>query len=172
MDAAEAPNEAVETLLVLYDDALPEVYGYVLRRVGSRTVAEEISADTFFAALRSAQAGVVQHVTIGWLIGIARHRLVDHWRKNTRESRIMEAVRSEHEEVLTAQSEVDEPTAIALLRNLSPDHRMALTLRYLDGISVPEIAAILDRSVHATESLLQRAKKAYRFEFESRGDHV
>ncbi len=94
MEAAEAPNEAVDALLGLYDDALPEVYGYLLRRVGSRIVAEEIAADTFFAALRSARAGVVRQVTVGWLIGIARYRLVDHWRSKARENRIMEAVQN------------------------------------------------------------------------------
>ena len=41
-------------------------------------------------------------------------------------------------------------------------HRTALTLRYLDGLPVPEVAALLDRTVHATEALLVRARLAFR----------
>lgn len=38
----------------------------------------------------------------------------------------------------------------------------ALTLRYLDGLPVPEVARYLDRTVHATEALLVRARAAFR----------
>ena len=48
------------------------------------------------------------------------------------------------------------------LGRLLPHHRAALVLRYVDGLPVPEVATLLERSVHATESLLVRAKAAYR----------
>jgi RNA polymerase sigma-70 factor (ECF subfamily) len=35
-------------------------------------------------------------------------------------------------------------------------------LRYLDGLPVPEVARHLDRTVHATEALLVRARAAFR----------
>ena len=65
MENVSVKNDSVEPPLALYDDALPEVYGYLLRRTGSRVVAEDVAADTFFAALHSAQAGVVRQVTAG-----------------------------------------------------------------------------------------------------------
>jgi len=37
-----------------------------------------------------------------------------------------------------------------------------LTLRYLDGLSVPEVSELLGRTVHATEALLVRARHAFR----------
>jgi RNA polymerase sigma-70 factor (ECF subfamily) len=48
------------------------------------------------------------------------------------------------------------------LEALNPHHRVALTLRYLDDLSVPEVAALLERTVHATEALLVRARTAFR----------
>ena len=45
---------------------------------------------------------------------------------------------------------------------LGPHHRVALTLRYVDGLPVPEVAEILGRTVHATEALLVRARNAFR----------
>jgi RNA polymerase sigma-70 factor (ECF subfamily) len=45
---------------------------------------------------------------------------------------------------------------------LGPHHRAALTLRYLDGLPVLEVAAHLGRTLHATEALLVRARAAFR----------
>ena len=51
-------------------------------------------------------------------------------------------------------------------RPAGPHHRAALTLRYLDGLPVPEVARHLDRTVHATEALLVRARAAFRLLYE------
>jgi len=58
--------------------------------------------------------------------------------------------------------ELDPNRALAVLDQLGPHHRVALTLRYLDGLSVPQVADQLDRTVHATEALLVRARAAFR----------
>ena len=58
----------------------------------------------------------------------------------------------------------------AVLARLGPHHRVALTLRYLDGLSVPEVADHLGRGVHATEALLVRARVAFRRAYEGDGD--
>jgi RNA polymerase sigma-70 factor (ECF subfamily) len=49
-----------------------------------------------------------------------------------------------------------------VLAKLGPHHRAALTLRYLDGLPVADVANYLDRTVHATEALLVRARSAFR----------
>ena len=46
---------------------------------------------------------------------------------------------------------------------------VGITLRYLDGLSVPEVAQHLDRTVHATEALLVRARNAFRVAY-ARGE--
>jgi RNA polymerase sigma-70 factor (ECF subfamily) len=57
------------------------------------------------------------------------------------------------------------------LAQLSPLHRAVLTLRYLDDLAVPDVAALVDRSVHATEGLLVRARGAFRRAYgEEEGD--
>ena len=52
------------------------------------------------------------------------------------------------------------------LERLGAHHRSALTLRYLDGLAVPEVAEVLGRTVHATEALLVRARRAFRDAYE------
>jgi RNA polymerase sigma-70 factor (ECF subfamily) len=49
-----------------------------------------------------------------------------------------------------------------VLSELGAHHQAVLTLRYLDGLPVAEVAAHLGRTVHATEALLVRARIAFR----------
>jgi RNA polymerase sigma-70 factor (ECF subfamily) len=56
-----------------------------------------------------------------------------------------------------------------VLDQLSSHHRSALTLRYLDDLPVADVAALLDRSVYATEALLVRARSAFRRVYRAEG---
>ena len=93
---------------------------------------------------------------------MARHKLVDHWRREAREARQLRALPDES----VVEDDVDErferARAHEVLEELGAHHRTALTLRYLDGLSVPEVAEHLDRTVHTTEALLVRARNAFR----------
>ena len=64
-------------------------------------------------------------------------------------------------------AELDALRAADVLDRLSPAHRAALTLRYLDDLPVPQVAALLGRTLHATEALLVRARGAFRMTYES-----
>lgn len=165
----------IKQYLDLYDDALPEVYGYVVRRVGSDIVAEDVTAEAFLSAMDTIKRGVAVEPSIRWMIGVARHKVADHWRRQAREDRRMEAAAAE---VATADptggtvdwNEVlDAQLAHQTLAGLSPSHRAALSLRYLDGLPVGEIAHLLNRTVGATEALLTRAKAAFRAAYPAKG---
>jgi len=161
--AAAEPSRATQ-VLDLYDRALPQVYGYLIRRCGSAAVAEDLTSETFLAAVDACRRDAVPSLTVGWLVGVARHKLVDHWRRQAAEERRLEAVAhvTGETELRVDPAELDERRALATLARLGPHHRAALTLRYLDGLSVPRVAAELGRTVHATEALLVRARNAFR----------
>jgi RNA polymerase sigma-70 factor, ECF subfamily len=57
---------------------------------------------------------------------------------------------------------IDVTRAREVLGQLGAHHQAALTLRYLDGLPVAEVAEHLGRTVHATEALLTRARTAFR----------
>jgi RNA polymerase sigma-70 factor (ECF subfamily) len=157
------PDQGLE-LLALYDRALPQVYGYLIARCSDATVAEDLTSETFLAAAAT-HSDVTP--TVGWLIGVARHKLADHWRWKARQERLLHAVGGflpESEDPWDV--ELDGLRAKDVLVRLAPQHRAALTLRYLDGLSVPETASILDRTMHATEALLVRARRAFRHAYE------
>jgi RNA polymerase sigma-70 factor, ECF subfamily len=150
-------------LLQLYDAALPQVYGYLLSRCGQRALAEDLTAETFLAALDSCRRRPPPQLSAAWLVGVARHKLVDHWRRAEREERglrLLERQLPEPDDPI--QERLDVLLAREVLGSLGPHHRAALTLRYLDGLPVGEVADHLGRTVHATEALLVRARSAFR----------
>jgi len=149
----------------IYRRALPQVYGYLLPRCGSTVLAEDLTAETFMAAVAAVKRGRVgaAEVTVAWLVGVARHKLADHWRRAAREQRGLAAVAVLADEAGDPWDEhLDVQVAHAALGRLPGPQRAALTLRYLDGLPVADVAACLGRSVRATETLLVRARSALR----------
>ncbi len=148
-------------VMELYEHALGDVYGYLVRRCPSAAIAEDLTAETFLAATRALHHHDAE-LSVGWLIGTARHKLVDHWRREGRQRQALEELYEGAPDPPDSRDPIDALHVHDVLARLTPHHRAALTLRYLDGLPVEQVATLLDRSVHATESLLMRAKAAYR----------
>jgi RNA polymerase sigma-70 factor (ECF subfamily) len=160
------------TLTALYRRALPLVYGYLLPRCGSAALAEELTAETFMAAVAAANRARPPDLTVAWLVGVARHKLVDHWRRIDLERRKLGVIDCDAEPAEDPwDAQLDVAAAHAALSRLSAHHRAALTLRYLDDLPVAEVAVELGRSLHATETLLVRARAAFRHVYEEGQAH-
>jgi RNA polymerase sigma-70 factor (ECF subfamily) len=105
-------------------------------------------------------------IDVKWLIGVARHKLADHWRAAARDRARVAAV--ENEQALAPGREdpwegsLDRLLAAQTLQQLAPQHRLVLTLRYVDDLPVAEVAETIGRSVHATEGVLVRARSSFR----------
>ena len=163
---------AAQSLLTLYDRALPEVYGYLHRRCGDAATAEDLTSETFLAAVRAVQDDDATVIGVPWLIGVARHKLADHWRRRSRDERLEHQLEHEHVEADDPwDATLDRVRATEVLCSLGDHHRLALTLRYVDGLPVPEVADLIGRTLHATEALLVRARTAFRTAYE-RGEPV
>jgi RNA polymerase sigma-70 factor (ECF subfamily) len=159
-------------LLTLYDEALPHVYGYLLSRCGAQPLAEDLTAETFLAAVAAARRVDSPRLDTAWLIGVARHKLVDHWRRAARHERVLRAIGESPVVDDPWDEHLDAMQARATLDRLGPHHRAVLTLRYLDDLPVPQVAALLDRTLHATEALLVRARAAFRRAYDEAGREV
>jgi len=155
-------------LLALYDEALPQVFGYLLARCGRRALAEDLTSETFLAAATACHRTPPPVLSTGWLIGVARHKLVDHWRAAEREERGLHAVDDSAPPDPWDEAHLDALLARQVLGALSGAHRAALTLRYLDGLPVRDVARTLGRTEHAAEALLARARAAFRRTYDRR----
>lgn len=164
-----------ETFTGLYEEALPRVFGYFVNRCGGiQAVAEELTQETFFAAVAELQRGREVELPLPWLLGIARHKLVDHYRREERQRRRLVAVEDEiprASEPVAWEGPAARERATEALAAVGERQRAALVLRYMDGLSVPQVAEALGTSVHATESLLARGRETFRRAY-SESDHA
>ena len=152
-----------DSFRVFYADSLPRVYGYLLRRCGgSVAVAEDLTQETFLAAVAELRKGRSIEAPMPWVLGIARHKLLDHYRKQARSERFLRNAERELAEPPGDGGERVRDRAGAALLRVPAAQRAALVLRHLDGLSVPDIAEALGRSVESVESLLSRGRKSFR----------
>jgi RNA polymerase sigma-70 factor, ECF subfamily len=163
-------QDAPAALLAMYDDALPSVYGYFVRRCADRATAEDLTSETFLAAMDAARRESPPPMTLPWLIGVARHKLADHYRRRQNRMNVPMAELPEPVETLDNwDAELDRMVAESVLARLPEQHRTVLSLRYLDDCSVGECAELIGRTVHATEALLVRARRAFKKEYPEGG---
>src|SRR2546429_5404198 len=92
---ADRPAGAGARLLALYDHALPQVYGYLLARCGQRAVAEDLTAETFLAAVDAGRAGPGGPVSTARLGGRGPPQLNDPRRRPAPGQRALHAVAGE-----------------------------------------------------------------------------
>jgi RNA polymerase sigma-70 factor (ECF subfamily) len=169
LEAIPDPNPA--NSIDWFDDALPRLFGYFIVRVGGRVdVAEDLTQETVLAAVRSETGPATSVPVMAWLYGIARHKLVDHYRREERERRqfgpgdpeLLDIGPSPPLGRLDLDSIHTRDDIVATLDRLPPRQRSALVLRYFDDCDVRTTASHLGLSVHATESLLARGRIAFR----------
>lgn len=146
-----------------YDATLPVVYGYLLIRCGhDAALAEELTQQAFVDAIRSHHRSISDD-PVAWVIGIARHRLVDHHRaRERRDRRFLRLVSRTSPQVTWLGDDGADADLAAALDRLPAAQRLAICLRYIDDLPVREIATILERSEGAVESLLSRGRDTLR----------
>lgn len=108
----------------------------------------------------------------GWGIGTARHKLVDHWRRQGRQERgfrVLSESSVAPGEADPWDAHLDSLRARDTLASLAVHHRTVLTLRYVDDLPVADVAQLVGRTVHATEALLVRSRSAFRGAYEKGG---
>ena len=155
---------AQPVLAQLFRDHFDSVFAFCLVRCGSRPLAEEIASDVFADAVRTVVGDDEVVLNRSWLFSVARRRLIDHWRRAERQRRRIE--RLTRLSLPTANELVGHPTLedehlLSALASLPERQRTVLVLRYLDEMSVGEVADALQVSYQATESLLARARRSF-----------
>jgi RNA polymerase sigma-70 factor, ECF subfamily len=147
-----------------YQMTAPRVYAYLYSRTGSVSVAEELTQETFIEVVRNPKGFDGRSDPVPWVIGVARHRLSRHFRRTKRDDGRATSLVREIE--LTADDRdtrrIEEREQVAMAMNaLVPDQRAALMLRFVDDLSVRQVAKVIGRSEDATESLLRRARQTF-----------
>lgn len=157
----------------IYRENVTTVYRYASSRLG-KDRGEEVTSDVFHAAAVAFREGNGDRVTTAWLVAICKNKVIDDWRRATRRKAKDHLVRPGREDLVTFPADWShdgrrEQVMVALDR-CSDSHRAVLILHYVDSMTAPEIAAALEMSTSAVESLLARARRSFRTHYESGED--
>jgi RNA polymerase sigma-70 factor, ECF subfamily len=154
---------------LLYDHYQASIYRFVYYRVGSVPLAEDLTSETFFRALRGMASFRWQGKDFGaWLTTIARNLTTDHFKAGRTRLEFATEDLSSHEGSLDDSTGPEDPETtvvtaltneilLAALTELPHDQQECLVMRFLQGLSIAETATVLGRSEGAVKQLQLRA---------------
>jgi RNA polymerase sigma-70 factor (ECF subfamily) len=146
----------------LYERHVSAIYRYIAYRVGDPQDARDMAEEVFLKAwsgLPGYRPGKVPF--LGWLYRIAHNVVIDHYRSRPEAEPLddddLVDDRPDPERQVVQQQEVERLAQV--IARLLPDYQQVVVLRYIEGLSTDEVAAILNRSNGAVRVLLHRALK-------------
>lgn len=153
-------QDAFKELYARYHEV---VFRYVLFRLGDRTLAEDLTQETFLRALRRIGSVSYQGRDIGaWFVTIARNLIFDHVKSSRYRLESTTADMVEHSPSTHGpeQQVIENATNSELLKaieKLNPDQQDCIRMRFLQGLSVAETAQRMNRAEGAVKALQHRA---------------
>lgn len=147
----------------LYDHYVSTVYRFLFYRVRSHALAEDLTSETFFRALRSMSSFSWQGRDFGaWLVTIGRNLVADHFKSSRQRLEMTTDDLSEHDSCTVGTEDeviagLTNDILMTTLAQLAPDQQECLVMRFLQGMSIAETASALQRSDGAVKQLQLRA---------------
>ncbi len=150
---------------LLYRQHYDAIAGHVFRRTGDAHVTDDIVADTFLAAMRSISRFRFRGIPFrAWLFRIATNK-VNRWaRKRRRDAaKSLESMGAvDAAASSTGESGHEADRARKAMWTLLPKHQAVLSLHYLEGMSLKEVASVIGCRVGTVKSRLARGRHALR----------
>lgn len=159
----------------LCDCYLPSLWRFVYTRVnGDQHLAEDITNETILTMLTSIQNQSESQADseilnlAGWLRTVAGRRINDHFRAVARVQHLLQQSpnrRSDSDVADPAKQHELQETRVQVrqaMDSMSDQYRLALEWKYLDKLSVREIAERWEMTEKAAESILFRARQEFR----------
>jgi RNA polymerase sigma-70 factor, ECF subfamily len=142
----------------LYLRYVGPVYGYILSRVGSPAEAQDVTSQVFLSALEKLSTYADHGSFAAWLFGIARHKVIDLYRRDGRELPLESADGRDRSADLSEQViERDEICRLkGLICTLNDDEQEWIRLRFTAGLSFAEIGVLMGCREEAAKKRLYR----------------
>jgi RNA polymerase sigma-70 factor (ECF subfamily) len=160
----EASQRQPRRFAKLYERYFDRVYAFALTRMGDRTSAEDVTAETFRQAFENLPRFQWRGVPFSaWLFRIAANAATDHFKRAAREEALLDAADDGDESWETRLIEVETRARLfQLVKRLPKDQRDVLIMRFGQEKSIKEIAQGLRRSEGAVKALQHRAMTTMR----------
>ena len=154
-----------DAFAVLYQQHVDQVYRYVRSRIDNEADAQDITAQTFMAALSAIKRYDPNRASLStWLIGIARHKMMDFFRRrpNLSLDQVAHAAQPGPSVPDLVRQRMNVDAVRAALKQLPEDRAEVIQLRLISGLSTAETADIMGRSTGSVKMLLLRALRDLR----------
>jgi RNA polymerase sigma-70 factor (ECF subfamily) len=149
----------------LYDRYVDSVFRFIFYRVNDRALAEDFTSETFLRALRRISAINYQGRDIGaWFMTIARNIVFDHvksarFRLELTTAELLDGDESSPSPELTVLTKLTNARLLEAVNTLGDEQKECIVLRFLNGLSVAETAAVMGKNDGAIKALQHRAVK-------------
>jgi RNA polymerase sigma-70 factor (ECF subfamily) len=143
----------------LYGRFLDRVYRFILIRTGNVQDAQDLTSQTFVAALESIEKYGNRGSFGGWLFGIARHKIADHYRRRRVDVALDDVAWLHHpdpgpEEIADARLQLERVSRA--LKSLDTQQAEALALRVFGELSAAEVGQVMGKTEGAARMLVHR----------------
>ncbi len=158
-NAVEAARRDPTAFAPLYRAYVTPVFRYLYSRLGNEAEAEDLTSQVFMEALESLNRYRHRGEFRAWLFSIARHRLLNQWRRRPMESGVdrVDEVLSSRDDPLTETVRKEEIESLkGLVEGLEEVEQDLLRLRFVAELSFGEIAVVLRISEGAAKKRLYR----------------
>ncbi len=153
-----------KTLAIIYDDYQPLLYSYIYRRTGEVEVARDLTAEVFGRFLQAVGKGKGPGDNMrAWFYRVAHNIVVDHYRRQQHRNHVPlndRALITNDGPDAAVEREMQSEKLRSALSQLTADQQQVISLKFLEGLSNQEVAAVLDKPVGAVKSLQHRALAA------------
>ena len=169
-------KEDPEAFGLLYERYVRRIYNYVYYRTGNHHDAEDLTARTFYRALKHVSRYVDRGVPFSaWLYRIA-HNVVANWHRDRSRRQVISIddlvmpVRSLDNPATVAEEKDKQDMLLQVVRRLPPERQQLLILKFVEQMSNAEIAGVMGRTEGAIKSLYHRTLVALRGELINEGN--
>ena len=147
-----------EAFAQLYEEHFDRIYRYVYLKVGNQAEAEDLTQEVFVKALEAIGSYKWRDLPFAsWLFRIAHNQVVDYFRKQGKVEKVaLEddiTLVSGSNPALMAERELEIEEVINSVKKLSPAQRDVISLRFGAGLSVAEVAKVLEKSMGTVKAL-------------------
>lgn len=161
-------QDAFKILYLKYSDLL---FAYILHNLNNeKEVALDIWQDTWIIAIEKINDFRHKSKIFTWLCAIAKNKISDYYRQIRKQPQF-QITEKLHMDIDAGEIEVESidvatrTDVITVMAQLSARYRYLLIAKYIENRSIDEIASEIRKSYKATESMLTRAREAFRKKF-------
>ena len=149
----------------IYDKYIEKIYRFIFLKVNSQDIAEDLTSETFLRVFESFKTNNIENPQ-AFLYRVARNLVTDHYREKGR----TQIVSADYVSVVDPEENLEKKAILnsdmdnirTALASLKREYQDVIIYRYLDELSIPEIAKIMEKSEGTVRVTLHRALRTLR----------